>query len=194
MKSLFSRKRVSSRRWSRRLANAESESFQSDVPRFGRRRGGQPLVLGRVISLGVLTALGWAVVNSLGVPSSPPQSPISAVPIIPISGDATSLVADTTSGKNSSSGSDVSAGDVAFQLPPLSVAKANDTTRVSGTQISINGHTVPGQWQQKDGRIGISITSMANVIGVELLGTTVPTQQPIRWFQVAQDSIMHLPA
>ncbi|MGD1866370.1 MAG: phosphodiester glycosidase family protein [Phormidesmis sp.] len=194
MKSLFSRKRVSSRRWARRLANAESESFQSDVPRFGRRRGGQPLVLGRVISLGVLTALGWAVVNSLGVPSSPPQSPISAVPIIPISGDATSLVADTTSGKNSSSGSDVSAGDVAFQLPPLSVAKANDTTRVSGTQISINGHTVPGQWQQKDGRIGISITSMANVIGVELLGTTVPTQQPIRWFPVAQDSIMTLPA
>ncbi len=195
MRSLFPRKRVSSRR----LASAESKSFQSDVPRFGRRHDAQPLVAGRIVSLGVLTVLGWAVVNSLGMPALSPQPSSPTVSLVPITGDAASEATDSlaniTAGERSLTTVPAQKGELSFQLPPLqSVAKANDTARVSGNQISINGYSVPGQWQQRDGRIGISITSMANVIGVELLSTTEVTQQPIRWFPVAQGGIMTLPA
>lgn len=202
MKSLFSRKRVSSRQ----VVNTETDAFPSAIPRFGRRRNTQPLVMNRVISLGVLTILGWAVVSSLGGPTSPPQPPSASVSLVPIAANTSSEgmaslashnTASTAGESPSPQGAEVStnSSNIAFQLPPFqSVAKANNTTRTSGTQIELNGYTVPGQWQQKDGRIGISITSMANVIGVELLSTTEPTQQPIRWFPVTQDGIMTLPA
>ncbi|MEM9947583.1 MAG: phosphodiester glycosidase family protein [Cyanobacteria bacterium P01_D01_bin.36] len=196
MKSLFPRKRVSSRR----LASSAAESLSSnDVPRFGRRSS--KFGWRKVVSLSVFTALGWAAVSSLGVPSSSLRSPGSSVPMAPISGGESpgtvaALIASVTESSSTEADKGKQAADsLSFQLPPLqAVAQANNANYPTGTQISINGQSLPGRWQQKDGRIGISIASMANVVGAELLSTTDPVQQPIRWFPATEGGFMTLPA
>jgi len=139
-----------------------------------------------------MTALGWATLSSLG------KSPISvrSESVVSSTDELTSLVAVTAESK---AGSQKAPSEVAFSLPPLlsslqSIAQSNDTARISGTQISLNGKTFSGLWQQKDGRVGISMGSMANLLGVELLGTTAPAQQPVRWFPSTQEGMLNLPA
>lgn len=131
----------------------------------------------RVLSLSVLTGLGWAIANSGVMPPLFESTDTGPTTV-------TSLVAGVTP--------DLS------HLKPVQpfhpVAKANDTTALSGNRIRINGTTFSGFWQQKNGRVGVASASMANIIGAELLSSTDPTQQPIRWFPTAQDEVLTLPA
>ncbi|MEL7359341.1 MAG: phosphodiester glycosidase family protein [Cyanobacteria bacterium J06560_6] len=191
MKSLFSHERVSS---SPTQSSSSAPSSARRMRRRARRRrvnSPNSLSVGKAISVVAMTALGWAAISSLGVPSDPS----STVNLPPIQLDdsapySTALVTDTTDANSQT----VQNNAPAFQLPTQSVAKANNPAQISGTQININGQSFPGIWQQRDGRIGISIASMANLIGVELLSTTAPNQQPIRWFPATQDGVMTLPA
>ena len=74
------------------------------------------------------------------------------------------------------------------------VAKADDTrAELSGNRIRLNGQTLTGFWQQKNGRIGVSSGSLTSLMGIELLSTTDPVQQPVRWFPT-QSTPLLLPA
>ncbi len=149
------------------------------------------LTVGKLVSFGMMTALGWAALSSLGVSTTPSTAPGAATVV---SAGVEPAAGVTNSATSIASTSEI-VGAAPFQLSPLqSIAQANSATRLSGTQISLNGQTFPGLWQQKDGRVGVSIGSMANLIGVELLNTTSPTQQPIRWFPATQDGVLRLPA
>ncbi|MGI8933367.1 phosphodiester glycosidase family protein [Leptolyngbya sp. BC1307] len=145
------------------------------------------LLLGRVISLSLLTSLGWAVVSSVGLRSAPAGWWLSGR-----SGDRPSQMASPSAG--------LSAGVMPGlgRLQPIEsfqpVARADDTrAELSGNRIRLNGQALTGFWQQKNGRIGISSGSLTSLMGVELLSTTDPAQQPVRWFPT-QSTPLLLPA
>lgn len=57
----------------------------------------------------------------------------------------------------------------------------------SGNQISLNGRTVAGAWLQESGNTGkvtthLSDGALRQLIGVDLLNTSNPAQQPVEWF------------
>ncbi|MBD2693317.1 phosphodiester glycosidase family protein [Anabaena catenula] len=57
----------------------------------------------------------------------------------------------------------------------------------SGNQISLNGRTLAGAWLQESGNTGkvtthLSDGALRQLIGVDLLNTSNPTQQPVEWF------------
>lgn len=63
--------------------------------------------------------------------------------------------------------------------PPVANASAY------GNQISLNGRTVPGAWfQQKGNQVTTHIadSTLRQLIGIDLLDSNNPTQQPIQWF------------
>lgn len=154
------------------------EATQGTVrgPTLLRRLSGR-LSPRQILSLALMTGLGWSLVN-LGV-------------IPPVFHSVESDV-ETVDSRSAGGTSELS------QLPPLPpfrpVAKANDTTVLAGNRIRINGRMLPGFWQQKNGRVGISSASMTNLIGAELLSSTDPAQQPVRWFPSSQDEVLTLPA
>ncbi len=179
MKFLFRRQQISSR-----LGSPLPERPQSNC----RRR----VSTKKLASFGLMTALGWATLSSLG------KSPVSTRPGLVASSPngSASLVAATAEQRV---GSQKAANEIAFSLPPLlsslrSVAQPKDTALISGTQISLNGQTFPGLWQKKDGQVGISMDSMSKLLGIELLSTTAPAQQPVRWFSSNQAGVTTLPA
>jgi len=51
-----------------------------------------------------------------------------------------------------------------------------------GNQIIVNGTRLPIEWAIWNGRIGIADVGLWQSLGVELLNTREPQQQPIRWF------------
>ena len=62
----------------------------------------------------------------------------------------------------------------------------------SGTEVSLNGQTLPaawGQWQSADRpgkvRTAVSDAGVAQLLGVELLNTSDAAKQPVRWFSPA---------
>ncbi|MEM6450462.1 MAG: phosphodiester glycosidase family protein [Cyanobacteria bacterium P01_D01_bin.105] len=75
------------------------------------------------------------------------------------------------------------------QVPPTDTLSGS-----SGNSIRINGHQLSGRWQQRSGRIGISSKTMTEVLGIELMSTSVPTEQPVRWFSGSNDEVITLPA
>ena len=168
--------------------------------RRATRRLRQRLATSKLVSFGVLTLLGWAALSSLGSPPSsvseaPHTSPaFSSVSSSLKEGEKHTAPASSKDSSGNAVGESVSATS-GLSLSPLQfIAQANDSRRFSGTQISINGQTFPGLWQQKNGRVGVAIASMANLVGVELLTTSTPTQQPVRWFPSTQDGILNLAA
>lgn len=64
-----------------------------------------------------------------------------------------------------------------------------------GTQLKVNGRTVPAawsRWQTEGGwHLGISDTAAMQELGIELLDTNNPQQQAVRWFS---PEILNLPA
>ena len=151
-------------------------------------RRSKRLLLGRVISLSVLTGLGWAVVSSVGLSSASIDWRLPGR-----LGDRPSQMASPSAGLSA----DIMPGLGRLQPIPSfqSVAKADDiqAAELTGNRIRLNGQTLTGFWQQKNGRFGISSSSLASLMGVELLSTTVPAQQPIRWFPTQADPLV-LPA
>ncbi len=125
----------------------------------------------------MLTSLGWAVVSSVGGRSMP------VAELLSDRSDEITLLGEAPK---------LSRLDPIQSFQP--VAKADDTrAELAGNRIRINGQTLTGFWQQKNGRIGISSNSLASSLGVELLSTTDPNQQPIRWFPT-QAEPLNLPA
>jgi exopolysaccharide biosynthesis protein len=64
----------------------------------------------------------------------------------------------------------------------------------SGNQISLNGRTVSGAWLQRptsaDQRtIHLSDGALRQFIGIDLLNTNNPAQQPIEWFSPSKEAI-----
>lgn len=138
----------------------------------------------RMAAFGVLTAMGWAVVTSFG-------SDFSVSKRLPLGLFASQSSLPVTIGSEPQSSR--LTPFQALQLPSFrSAAKASEP--ISGNQISLNGQTLTGFWQQRDGRIGISSATVAGLLGVELMSTTVESQQPVRWFPTTQDSVINLPA
>jgi exopolysaccharide biosynthesis protein len=66
--------------------------------------------------------------------------------------------------------------------PPTAVANAS----AYGNQISLNGRTVPGAWFQQRSKnqvtTHIADGTLRQLIGIDLLDSNNPTQQPIQWF------------
>ncbi|MEL6350885.1 MAG: phosphodiester glycosidase family protein [Cyanobacteria bacterium J06627_28] len=195
MKSSSPHKRVPPRR----LVGSSPARRRSTTNRLSLTR---VAFMSRMVSLSVLTAVGWAVVNSIGtlpssVPSASRPSTARVFPVNEPAGDPlfTGVLAPTDSKASSKAMEEAVESLSPFQLSPLqSVAKANNVVQATGTQIRINGETLPGLWQQKNGRIGVASASLANLLGAELLSTTSVSQQPIRWFPASQESVVTLPA
>ncbi|MDY6783063.1 MAG: phosphodiester glycosidase family protein [Cyanobacteriota bacterium] len=76
--------------------------------------------------------------------------------------------------------------------PPTLVA-ASPQVRSQGSQISLNGKTYPVPWLRwQEGNtehFGISDTA-AERLGIELLNSTTPNQQPVRWFSEGSPIIL----
>ncbi|MGB3766464.1 MAG: phosphodiester glycosidase family protein [Phormidesmis sp.] len=172
MKSLFRRQPVSSRRSSHR--NISRLSLEAPVDKTFGTPG---LALVRIALLGATTALAWVLVSSVALKKSPVAQP-------EIDEAVRSLDAEFTS--------EIS------QLEPLQTfqltASANEVITSAGNSIRLNGQTLAGAWQQRDGRLGLSSVAVSTLIGAELLSTTDASQQPIRWFPTTQDEISYLPA
>ena len=83
-------------------------------------------------------------------------------------------------------------------LPParlvVAAPKASPQINRQGSQVSINGRTLPAAWSQwqrgKSLRTGISDAGVAQTLGVELLNTGDLTKQPIQWFSGANRLIL----
>lgn len=182
MKSSSRYRQVPLNRAPRRKSDARSgaklaQYAQNLVSRLMCRR-----FMGQVVSLSLLTALGWAIVNSVGlqpaIVTGPPSDDLLSASV------RSETILPT-----------LNVPDIAFQLQPFSpIAQANDATQLSGNRIQINGNALPGLWQQKNGRIGVSTTALTNLTGLELLSATNPAQQPVRWFASTQDDTITLPA
>ena len=172
MKSLFRRQPVSARRL---------PSQESDLNLLERPHGKTSKLLGlvwvRAFLIGATTSLAWVLLSSVALKRSP-------VSQLPEEKAPSSLEAGVTSELS--------------QLEPLQsfqlVANANDFPSSFGNSIRINGQTVAGAWQQRDGRLGISMSAISGLLGLELLSTTDASQQPIRWFPATQDEVSYLPA
>lgn len=181
MKSSSRHRQVPLDRAPRRRSQAGSnpklaQCAQSVMGWLMRRRS-----VSRVISLSLLTGFGWAIINSIGLqPATVTGRPDDLLPATVRS----ETVLPT-----------LNVPDIAFQLQPFSpIAQASDVTQLSGNRIQINGTTLTGLWQQKNGRIGVSTTALTNLTGLTLLSATNPAQQPVRWFASTQDDIITLPA
>ncbi|MEM8501632.1 MAG: phosphodiester glycosidase family protein [Cyanobacteria bacterium P01_D01_bin.1] len=140
----------------------------------------------RAVAFGFLTVMGWAVVASFSSDFS--FSKLSSLGLFKPQPTVPGTI-----------GSEPQSSRLtpfqALRLPSFrSAAKANASRALLGNRISLNGQTLTGFWQQKDGRIGVSSATMASLLGVELMSTTVESQQPVRWFPTSQDSVINLPA
>lgn len=135
------------------------------------------MTLARIALLGATTALAWVFVSSVALKKSP---------VTQLALDETALLLDAELT------SEVS------HLEPLQTfqlaASANDFPTSSGNSIRINGQSLAGGWQQRNGRLGLSSAAVSSLIGAELLNTTDASQQPIRWFPTTQDGVNYLPA
>nr|WP_198013575.1 phosphodiester glycosidase family protein [Crinalium epipsammum] len=75
-------------------------------------------------------------------------------------------------------------------LNPQQLAATLPQLVKQGTQISLNGRTLPIAWSQwksgKSTRTGISDTGLMQATGVELLNTNNSNKQPVVWFSKSQ--------
>ena len=173
MKSLFRRQSVASRRRTARLGQLPIEAPSDNT--FGMPN----VALARIALIGTMTGLVWVGVSSVALK----RSPIFV-------GQPSNRSLRTSTKTNVASDVSQLESLQPFQL----IAKANDLPNAAGNSIRINGQTVAGAWQQRDGRIGLSSAAVSSAIGAELLNTTNPSQQPIRWFPTTQDEASNLPA
>jgi hypothetical protein len=176
------------------------KTFLHHQPILSRRLRSGPVSL-RLVSLGLMTGLGWMLFTSVELKSAPSpasqgtlqahlvDSAVASVAVNAVASSQTLAAVGEPSGQLSGQPSGApSNGPQPFQL-----AQA-DTARLSGNSIRLNSQNVPGRWQQKNGRIGVSSSALAGVLGAELLSTTDPAQQPIRWFPASEDEVVTLPA
>ncbi|MGG6293183.1 phosphodiester glycosidase family protein [Leptolyngbya sp. AN02str] len=71
-------------------------------------------------------------------------------------------------------------------LPSLAQALDDIAPARQGTQIILNGVTVPAVWSLRQQRIGLADTSLMQAFGVEMLNSADPSRQTIQWFSDPQ--------
>lgn len=135
-----------------------------------------------------MTAFGWGVVNSVEVRQDTSVSPSQKT--LQLALDSTSTSATTGLSTNVVS---TTSADLPPQ-PAVQFAQASSPAEASGGSVRLNDKTLPGRWQQKNGRIGVSSAAVARLFGVELMSASDPSQQPVRWFPGAEDEVITLPA
>jgi hypothetical protein len=150
-----------------------------------------------LVSLAAMTGLGWMLFNS-EIYSALFPAPVPASNVLQSNLMEAASVDVAASPVIASSSRILAVADEPavqpFQLQPTQLAQLNNPTGSSGNSIRLNSQNVPGRWQQKEGRIGVSSSALAGVLGAELLSSTEPTQQPIRWFPASEDEVITLPA
>lgn len=62
------------------------------------------------------------------------------------------------------------------------VAQAQPVPIVQGSQINLNGRSIPAFWSSRQQRIGLSDTALLQAIGVDLLNSQQSIAQPVQWF------------
>ena len=152
------------------------------------------LLSSRLVSIGLLTSLGWAVFNSIELQPAPSPS---LGPIERSSAGfrfAQTATQDSGTSPLSSDPTVVNASQPLGQLVNAQVPPTNAANGSGGNSIRLNGRQLPGRWQQRSGRIGISSTAITKALGVELMSTSAPTEQPVRWFPGSNDEVITLPA
>ena len=82
---------------------------------------------------------------------------------------------------------------VTSSLGRLAMVKAAEPTD-SGQQLRINGRLVNGSWQKRRDLIGITDGAIATQLGVDLGSTANPAEQPVTWFNDADQGMLTLPA
>ena len=151
----------------------------------------------RLFSVCLMTGLGWAVVNSIELqptakPSIDQLERLSASQLalqsaqeswMPPVGSGANVV-DSPQPSGQPLGQTVNA-----QMPPTGLLDQS-----GGSSLRINGQQLSGGWQLRGGRLGVSSAAMANLLGVELMSTSEPSQQPVRWFPRSDDEVITLPA
>ncbi|NEZ62851.1 phosphodiester glycosidase family protein [Leptolyngbyaceae cyanobacterium CCMR0082] len=82
---------------------------------------------------------------------------------------------------------------VTASLGRLALVKATEPT-ASGRQLRLNGRLVNGAWQKRRDLIGIADGAIATHLGVDLGSTGDPSEQPVSWFNGANQGMLTLPA
>lgn len=87
---------------------------------------------------------------------------------------------------------------IAQTLPPAQTVWAQTPTMLQqGTQIVLNGRSLPAAWsvseQGNERRFWISDAGLMQIIGVDLLNTNDLTRQPVQWFSQSQTDSLTLP-
>lgn len=181
-------------------------------------------ILSRCASLGVLTGLGWIIFSSIKLqPTSVQSTAVQSTAVQSAAVQSAGIETAPYKTDQPSSSQTISvrpASELALEFaleqqtqretqhkaksnpisaPPTVGQAVNAQVRPAaasgtGSSIRINGQQVSGQWQQRDGRLGVATSMAANLLGVELLSTTTPTEQPVRWFPVSEGETILLPA
>ncbi len=172
--------------------------FSRHQSKSSHRSNARRLFLLRLVSLGAMTGLGWMLFNLVELRSAPSSGSQSVLQSNLMDAASIDLAATPVAASTTLAAADEPLALQPFELPSdlqsTQLAQVNDNTRLSGNSIRLNAQNVPGRWQQKDGRIGVSSSALASVLGAELLSSTEPTQQPIRWFPASEDEVITLPA
>lgn len=72
---------------------------------------------------------------------------------------------------------------ITFPEPEVMEGLAQQTSPIAmGSQVVINGQTVSLPWQQRAGRFGLADFGLVRDLGFEMLNSTNPASQPVRWF------------
>jgi hypothetical protein len=160
---------------------------------FSRRPSFGPVSL-RLASLGLMTGLGWMLFNSVELEPAPTPVAQNTRQSHWVEASSASLTVNAIASRQpvAADASSVGTPSGGPQLAQAADKAAN--TQLSGNSIRLNAQNVAGRWQQKNGRIGVSSSALAGALGAELLSTTDPAQQPIRWFPASEDEVITLPA
>jgi len=77
-------------------------------------------------------------------------------------------------------------------LPPLTTTQrwlAQRQGDAQGDRLVINGRTVDAPWKRQDGRWWLSEAHLLHSVGLDLLSSDDPQQQPVQWFSDASSSL-----
>lgn len=78
----------------------------------------------------------------------------------------------------------------AQNAPEALIAQAVAPTG-SGTQVVLNGQSLNLPWQIRSGRLGVADFGLLQDLGIDLLDSSSPSAQPVRWF--SEGAIASLP-
>lgn len=82
---------------------------------------------------------------------------------------------------------------LSFHAPVFAAGITVEGTH-QGEQVQINGATLPLAWRSQSGQVGVADTGLWRHLGVALLDTSDPSQQPVQWFSDPETQPLQLSA